>query len=90
MMTMRIKSLLLKAIRKYQEKYSLDHGMRGVKYPLYRTCRFTPTCSEYSYEAIDKYGVVKGGFMGMWRFLRCNPLTQMGTYDPVPESKSSS
>lgn len=45
-------------------------------------CRFTPTCSEYMYEAVEKYGAGKGLFMGMKRIFRCNPWSQ-GGYDPV-------
>jgi hypothetical protein len=47
------------------------------------TCRFYPTCSHYGYQAIYKYGVLKGGFMAAWRVLRCNPFNP-GGYDPVP------
>lgn len=47
------------------------------------TCRFYPTCSHYGYEAIYKYGALKGGWMAMWRVLRCNPFNP-GGYDPVP------
>ncbi|WP_207750647.1 membrane protein insertion efficiency factor YidD [Anaeromonas gelatinilytica] len=47
-----------------------------------RTCRFYPTCSEYSIQAIDKYGIVKGGLKSIWRILRCNPFNA-GGYDPV-------
>ena len=47
------------------------------------TCRFYPTCSHYGYEAIYKYGVLKGGVMAVWRVLRCNPFNP-GGYDPVP------
>jgi len=47
------------------------------------TCRFYPTCSHYGYEAIYKYGVIKGGLMAIWRVLRCNPFNP-GGYDPVP------
>ena len=46
-------------------------------------CRFYPTCSEYMYEAIIKYGLIKGIWMGLKRLLRCNPLFK-GGYDPVP------
>jgi len=46
------------------------------------TCRFYPTCSHYGYEAIYKYGVLKGGVMATWRVLRCNPFNP-GGYDPV-------
>lgn len=46
------------------------------------SCRFIPTCSEYSYEAIKKYGVIKGSLLSVWRVLRCNPFNT-GGYDPV-------
>jgi uncharacterized protein len=47
------------------------------------SCRFHPSCSEYTYQAIDKYGVLKGSWMGFKRILRCNPFNP-GGYDPVP------
>jgi putative membrane protein insertion efficiency factor len=47
------------------------------------SCRFTPSCSHYGYEAIEKYGFSKGGWMAVKRIGRCHPLTP-GGYDPVP------
>lgn len=47
------------------------------------TCRFYPTCSHYTYQAIFKYGVLKGGWLGFTRVLRCNPFNP-GGIDPVP------
>lgn len=47
------------------------------------TCRFYPTCSRYGFEAIRKYGALKGGWMAAWRVIRCNPFNP-GGYDPVP------
>lgn len=47
------------------------------------TCRFYPSCSHYGYQAIYKYGVLKGIPMATWRVLRCNPFNA-GGYDPVP------
>ena len=46
------------------------------------TCRFYPTCSRYGYQAVYKYGVIKGSLMAAWRVLRCNPFNP-GGYDPV-------
>lgn len=47
------------------------------------SCRFEPSCSRYTYQAIDKYGLLKGSWMGFKRILRCNPFNP-GGYDPVP------
>ena len=47
------------------------------------SCRYTPTCSQYALEAIEKYGALKGGWMAFRRILRCNPFHK-GGYDPVP------
>lgn len=47
------------------------------------TCRYTPTCSEYSLQAIRKYGLIKGGWLALKRILSCHPWGGHG-YDPVP------
>jgi putative membrane protein insertion efficiency factor len=52
--------------------------------PLFpNTCRFHPSCSQYAYEAIAKYGLFKGALLGAWRILRCNPYSK-GGFDYVP------
>lgn len=66
--------LTLKLIRGYQ---------RAISPLLPSACRFQPTCSEYGYQAIAKYGIIRGGAMAAWRVLRCNPFCK-GGYDPVP------
>jgi uncharacterized protein len=62
--------------------------IRGYQASLSRTlppntCRFYPSCSHYGYQAIYKHGAIKGGWMTIWRVLRCNPFNP-GGYDPVP------
>ncbi len=67
--------LLLALIRLYQATFS-----RALP-P--NTCRFYPSCSHYGYQAVYKYGALKGGLMAAWRVLRCNPFNP-GGFDPVP------
>ena len=50
-----------------------------------RSCRFTPSCSNYTMQAILTHGCIKGILLGAWRIARCNPLGKWG-YDPVPEA----
>ena len=70
-----MKRILLSCIRFYQKHLS---GLKG-----YSSCKFYPTCSKYSIEAIEKYGALKGGFLALRRIIRCNPFSK-GGYDPVP------
>jgi putative membrane protein insertion efficiency factor len=56
---------------------------RRVSPLLPPSCRFHPTCSEYAYEAVEKYGILRGGRLAIWRILRCNPFGGSG-WDPVP------
>ncbi len=55
----------------------------GVSPWLGAHCRFTPTCSQYAIEAIQKYGAIRGGAYAVWRVLRCQPFARSGN-DPVP------
>lgn len=61
-------------IRAYQ--LTLSHLM-------FTQCRFTPSCSAYTYEAVARYGALRGSWMGVKRILRCHPF-HPGGYDPVP------
>lgn len=70
-----MKQLLLHMIRFYQKHISPAFPPR---------CRYYPTCSAYAYQAITRYGAVKGGFLALRRFLRCNPFSRHDYYDPVP------
>lgn len=56
---------------------------KAVSPGLPTVCRFEPSCSQYGYEAIEKYGLLKGGWMALKRLTRCHPL-HPGGYDPVP------
>lgn len=54
--------------------------------PLFSSsCRFSPTCSAYALEAIDRHGIFKGLALSIWRILRCNPWHKCEHFDPVPE-----
>jgi len=68
-------------------KYFLVFLIKAYKLlisPLFpSSCRFTPTCSEYSIEAVKKYGVIKGGILSIKRISKCHPF-HPGGYDPVP------
>ena len=70
-----MKRLLLKLIRFYQRYISPAFPAR---------CRFSPTCSRYAYEAITKYGALKGGWLARRRLLRCHPFYKGDYFDPVP------
>ncbi len=72
-----MKRVLLAVLRFYK---------RHISPHLPDACIYTPTCSEYAMEAIQKHGALKGTGLAIWRVLRCNPFAK-GGYDPVPEPK---
>ncbi|OGF20610.1 membrane protein insertion efficiency factor YidD [Candidatus Falkowbacteria bacterium RIFOXYB2_FULL_38_15] len=72
---------VLKIIRIYQKTLSFDHGLPSLFFPN-GFCQFHPSCSEYGYQAIEKYGIIRGGIKALWRVLRCNPLSK-GGFDPL-------
>lgn len=69
-----MRTLMMWLIRSYQWTLSPLLG---------RACRFYPSCSEYTYQAVDRFGVARGGWLGFRRLLRCHPFCE-GGYDPVP------
>jgi uncharacterized protein len=69
-----VRPIALGLIRLYQQTLSRL---------LPAACRFTPSCSEYGYEAVARYGVLKGGWLALRRIGRCHPFNP-GGYDPVP------
>ena len=71
-----MRNLFLFLLEKYKKYVSPIFEHMGVH------CKYYPTCSEYTRQAIRKYGAIKGSFLGLKRFLRCNPLSK-GGYDPV-------
>jgi len=73
-----MKYLFLKLIRFYQKYIS------PVKPP---SCRFHPTCSQYGFEAIQRFGAIKGGWLTIKRISKCHPFHK-GGFDPVPEKKT--
>lgn len=70
-----MKKLLLSIIRFYR---------RHISPATPPSCRFTPTCSAYAYEAINKYGARKGGWLALKRICRCHPFYKGDPFDPVP------
>lgn len=84
-----LRKIILFLIEFYQKTISPDHGFISSSYIIKRTgfifpgislmgCRFYPSCSQYTYQAINRYGLVRGVLKSIWRILRCNPLSKGG------------
>ena len=73
-----MKKIILLLIKLYQKYISIFLG---------KNCRFYPTCSAYTYEAIEKFGIIKGIFLGIKRIIKCHPF-HPGGYDPVPKKEN--
>lgn len=82
-----MKRFVLAAIRFYQRYLSFDTGILRFLFLTDKACRFTPTCSEYMYQAIARYGIIDGLSLGMKRIVRCHPWSKGGE-DPLPRKKS--
>ncbi|MBI4571504.1 MAG: membrane protein insertion efficiency factor YidD [Chloroflexi bacterium] len=63
--------------------WTIGYYQRAVSPGLPASCRFQPSCSSYGYEAIEKYGALRGGWLALRRLFRCHPFRAAG-YDPVP------
>lgn len=74
--------LVLSLIKLYQNTLSCDHGLMRFFYPG-GFCRYQPTCSDYAYQSVERYGIIKGGRLAIWRIIRCHPGAK-GGYDPIP------
>jgi len=77
------KKTTLLLIRIYQKTLSADHAF-WANPSKFRICIYEPSCSEYTYQAIEKHGLIKGAVMGTARIIRCNPFARPGD-DPVPD-----
>ena len=77
-----MKKLILKFIRFYQNTRHFRGALAKQLFLTESACRFAPTCSEYTYQAVKKYGVLRGFFIGLKRIIRCHPWSK-GGYDPV-------
>jgi len=80
-----MKHIVLGAIRFYQKYLSFDTGILKFLFLTDKACRFNPTCSEYTYQAIERYGIMRGLVLGMKRIIRCHPWSKGGR-DPIPNS----
>jgi len=77
-----MKEFLLKVIRLYQKYLSFDSGFFKRLFLTDKACRFYPTCSEYTYQSIEKYGIISGTWKALKRIVRCNPWNKGGN-DPL-------
>lgn len=71
-----MKKIMIKIIKFYKKHISIFFEKWGVK------CKFYPTCSDYCVQALEKYGFLKGMFLSIKRFFKCNPFSK-GGYDPL-------
>jgi hypothetical protein len=73
-LSLKLKTLFIALLEFYQKQ---------ISFLLPSSCRFCPSCSEYAKQAVDKYGILKGGIKATGRLLRCHPLSGKSGYDPL-------
>ena len=77
-----MKKVFLVLIKAYQRSWLYRSSILKSLFLSDGSCRFRPTCSVYAYQAIDRYGIIRGGLLGLKRIFKCHPLSQ-GGFDPV-------
>lgn len=77
-----MKRFILSLIRLYQRSFLFRSHLLKTLFLSDAACRFRPTCSEYTYQAIERYGIIRGSILGLKRILKCHPWSKGGD-DPV-------
>lgn len=77
-----MKKLILRLIKLYQKSWLYHSVILRFLFLSDSVCKFTPSCSEYAYQAILKYGIIRGSILGLKRIIKCHPWSK-GGYDPV-------
>jgi uncharacterized protein len=82
--------------RQTPRSFAINSALLAIRfYKIYLSflfagnCRFHPTCSRYAYESIERFGVVRGVWLGLKRLARCHPFSRKFGYDPVPNEVRS-
>lgn len=77
-----MKKLALSLIRAYQKSWFFRSPILKFLFLSDAVCRFQPTCSEYTYQAIERYGIIRGSLLGLKRITKCHPWSK-GGYEPL-------
>jgi len=77
-----MKQLILSCIRLYQRSFFVRSPILKALFLSDSACRFRPTCSEYTYRAIKRYGIIRGSLLGLKRIMKCHPWSKGGN-DPL-------
>lgn len=77
-----MKRFILALIKAYQKSFLFRSPLLKTLFLSDAACRFRPTCSEYTYQAIERYGIIRGSILGLKRVIKCHPWSQGGN-DPL-------